>query len=69
MAAWELWGRAMIPSLLSWDGTWVGATCKEEDRCNKIQDLFWRVMLRVTESCPRVALREEIGIIGMRQRI
>ena len=60
MAAWELWRRAE---------KWVGATSKEEDRCNKLQDLFWRVMLRVTESCPRVALRAETGMVGMRQRI
>ena len=42
MAAWELWERALVPSLLSAAGTWVG-TIKEE-RCDKIQDLFWRVM-------------------------
>jgi hypothetical protein len=26
MAAWELWEKAMVPSLLSGAGTWVGAT-------------------------------------------
>ena len=69
MAAWELWERAMVPSLLSGAGTWVGATRKEVEMCDKLQDLFWRVMLKVPESCPRIALRAETGMMGMKHRI
>jgi hypothetical protein len=47
MAAWELWECVLIPSLLSGAGTWVGSTKGEEERCDKLQELFWRVMFRV----------------------
>jgi hypothetical protein len=69
MAAWELWERALLPSLLSGAGTWVGCTAKEEERCDKLQYLFWRVMFRVPESCPRIALRAETRMIDMKHRI
>ena len=69
MAAWELWERAMVPSLLSGAGTWVGCSSEEEEMCDKLQDLFWRVILRVPESCPRIALRAETKMVGMKQRI
>ena len=69
MAAWQLWERALVPSLLSGAGTWVGSTKEEEEKCDKLQDLFWRVMFRVPESCPRIALRAETKMMGMRHRI
>ena len=69
MAAWELWEKAMVPSLLSGAGTWVGATLDEYERCDKLQDMFWRVMLEVPVSCPRVALRAETRMIGMKHRV
>ena len=69
MAAWELWERAMVPSLLSGAGTWTGITSTEIERLDKIQDFFWRVMLRVPESCPRIALRAETRMIGMKHRV
>ena len=69
MAAWELWEKAMVPSLLSGAGTWVGATVNEYDRCDRIQEMFWRVMLEVPESCPKIALRAETRMIGMKYRV
>ena len=39
MAAWELWEKAIVPSLLSRAGTWVGATAEKVERCDKLQDL------------------------------
>ena len=69
MAAWELWEKAMVPSLLSGAGTWVGATTTEIDMCDKLQELFWRIMLEVPESCPRIALRAETRMINMQHRI
>ena len=69
LSAWELWEKAMVPSLLSGAGTWVGTTMEEYERCDKVQDLFWRVMLEVPESCPRIALRAETRMIGMKQRV
>ena len=69
MAAWELWEKAMIPSLLSGAGTWVGMGSTEIDRLDGIQNFFWRVMMQVPESCPKVALRAETGMMGMKQRV
>ena len=61
MAAWELWEKAVIPSLLSGAGTWFGLVeCKKAvDLCDKLQNFYWRVMLSVPESCPKLALRCE----------
>ena len=71
MAAWELWERALIPSLLSGAGTWFGGgdSKKVVEICDGIQNYFWRVMLTVPESCPKIALRCETGMMGMKWRI
>ena len=71
MAAWELWERALIPSLLSGVGTWFGLKkCKKAiEMCDSLQNYFWRVMLTVPESCPKIALRCETGMMGMKWRI
>ena len=71
MAAWILWERALIPSLLSGAGTWFGMkdSKKTIDMCDNLQNFFWRVMLMVPESCPKIALRCETGMMGMKWRI
>ena len=56
MAAWELWEKALIPSLLSGAGTWIGNTEEAISQCNKIQNFYWRTILKVPESCPKLAL-------------
>ena len=69
MAALELWEKAMVPSLLSGAGTWIGATSDEYDRCDKLQEKFWRVMLEVPDSCPKIALRAETRMIGLKHQV
>ena len=69
MAAHELWEKALIPSLLSGAGTWFGENKETVDLCDDLQNFFWRVMLTVPESCPKVALRSETKMIGMKWRI
>ena len=71
MAAWELWEKALVPSLLSGAGTWFGpGGCKTAiELCDKTQNFFWRVMLSVPELCPKLALKCETGMIGMKWRI
>ena len=56
MATWELWERALIPSLLSGSGTWIGKCQPTIDLCDGLQYFFWRVMMMVPESCPKIAL-------------
>ena len=65
-AAWE---KALIPSLLIGSGTWFGVCDQAVDLCDDIQNFFWRVMSMVPESCPKVALRCETKMIGMKWRI
>ena len=71
MAAWELWERALIPSLLSGAGTWFGLKKNKKaiELCDNIQNYFWRVILTVPESCPKIALRCETRMLGMKWRI
>ena len=69
MAAWELWEKALIPSLLHGSGTWMGDCKMAVDLCDDLQNFFWRVMLEVPESCPKVALRCETKMVGMKWRI
>ena len=69
MAAWQLWERALLPSLLSGAGTWFGDCSKTVELCDDLQNFFWRVILTVPESCPKVALRCETKMMGMKWRI
>ena len=69
MAARELWERALIPSLLSGAGTWIGDCQEAIDICDDLQNFFWRVILRVPESCPKVALRCETKMLGIKWRV
>ena len=69
MAAWVLWERALIPSLLSGSGTWFGKCQAAIDMCDDLQNFFWRVILKVPESCPKVALRCETKMVGMKWRV
>ena len=69
VAAWELWERALVPSLLSGAGTWLGDIGEAVKLCNKIQDFYWRVILKVPESCPKLALLCETNMTDMKFRI
>ena len=69
MAAWELWEHALLPSLLSGAGTWLGEIQEAVDLCDSIQNFFWRLILEVPVSCPKVALRSETKSIGMKWKV
>ena len=52
-----------------WDnGTWFEpGDCKAAvDLCEKAQSFYWRVMLKVPKSCPKIALDSETGMMGMK---
>ena len=68
-AAWELWERALLPSLLSGAGTWLGKIDNTVKRCNQIQNFYWRVVCNVPESCPKLALLCETFNVDMKYRI
>ena len=70
MAAWKLWERSLVPKLVSGAGTWFGGDCKETVKiCDDLQNFEWRVMLKVPESCPKIALRCETRMLGMKWRL
>ena len=69
VAAWELWERAILPSLLSGAGTWLGEVSEAIKLCNKLQGFYWRVILKVPESCPKLALLCETKMTDMKYRI
>jgi hypothetical protein len=69
MAAKQLWERAIVPSLLHGAGTWVGISPEAEKMCEELQELFWRVMLQVPRSTPKVMLTSETQSMRMKQRI
>ena len=69
VAAGELWERVLVPSLLSGAGTWIGDIREATKLCNSIQAFYWRVVLKVPESCPKLALRCETKMVDMKWRI
>ena len=42
---------------------------KAVEVCDELQNMFIRIMLEVPVSTPKVALRVESGMLGMKQRI
>ena len=68
-AASELWERALVPSLISGAGTWFGESKKTVELCDDLQNFFWRVMLKVPESCPKLALLCEPKMTDFKWRI
>ena len=47
MTAWELWEKALVPSLLSGAGTWIGDISVAVNLRDDPQNFFWRVILKV----------------------
>ena len=68
-AAWELWERALIPSFLAEAGTWLGDIQEAIKFCNSIQEFNWKIILKVPDSCPKLALRCETFSRGIKWRI
>ena len=56
-AAWDLWERALIPSLLSGVGSWLGDIREAVKLCDEIQDFDWKILCKVPDVCPKLPLR------------
>ena len=69
VAASELWERALLPSLLSGAGTWLGGIDDTVKLCNSIQYFYWRLILNVPDSCPKLAILCESKSIEMKYLI
>ena len=68
-AAWVLWEKALLPSLLSGAETWLGNIGESGKLCKQIQSFYWRVICQVPESCPRLGLLCEPGMVDCQFRI
>ena len=69
MAAKQLWESAIVPSLLSGAGTWVGITQEAEEMCEQLQEMYWLSMFRISKSGPKIMLTAETNSMKMKQRI
>ena len=69
VAAWELWERALIPSLLAGAGTWLGDIRETEKLCDSIQNYYWRAVMKIPDSCPKLGLRCEPNMVLAKWRI
>ena len=69
VAAFELWEKAIIPSLLNNAETWteISEECMEE--LEDLQFLFVRTIMETAKSTPKTSLLWETGLLPMRERI
>ena len=65
----ELWEMAVIPFVMNNCGSWVGHTSKEVTELEKLQNLFYRVLLEVPVGCPTPMLYWDCGGLLMENRI
>jgi hypothetical protein len=68
-AARDLWERALVPSLLAGSGTWIGNIQEAIKLCDSIQGFYWKIILKVPDSCPKLAIRCEGKIRSTKWRI
>lgn len=69
MAAKVLLERALLPSLLSGACNWIGVKKSTEEDCDSTIYLYWRVMFKVPEGTPKVALIAETATLRTHWRI
>ena len=68
-AAIDLYESCIVPSLIANCSTWLDIKKDTEDRLDGLQDLFGRVLLKLPQSTPRLAIRGALGLLGMRWRV
>ena len=69
MAAKTLLERALLLSLLSGGCNWTGISKKTEDDCDDLILMYWRVMMKVSESTPKIGLIAESATVRSKWRI
>ena len=68
-AAIDLYESCIVPSLIANCATWLDIKKETEDKLDSIQDLFGRVLLKMPQSTPRLAIRGALGLLGCRWRV
>ena len=64
-----LWEACIIPSLLHSCSTWMQISKTTENKLNKLQRWFVRLILQVPQGTPSASLTWETGLMDMRLRI
>ena len=67
--AWDIWERAILPSLLSNCGSWMGMTRKIKNLLNEQQNMYLRMIYSCPPSTPLLALRTQAGMLDMEHRV
>ena len=67
--AWDIWERAILPSLLANCGSWVKIPKKALKTLNETQSLYCRLIYSCPDSTPIPALRGEAGLLDFEHRI
>ena len=68
-AAIDLYESCIVPLLIANCSTWMDMKKEAEDKLDSLQDLFGRVLLKMPQSTPRLAIRGALGLLGMRFRV
>ena len=68
-SAVDLWELAILPTLLYNSETWVHIPKSAVEMLDDLQCLFMRMILRVPQGTPKVALQSETGLLSMKMRI
>ena len=61
--AWDLWERAILPSLIANSGSWVGIGPKTYKTLNEIQYTYLIIIYSCPPSAPSLALRTQAGMM------
>ena len=69
MAAKVLLERALLPSLFSGACNWIGMRKATEDQCDDLIYLYWRVMFKVPDGTPKIALIAETATLRTKWRV
>ena len=69
MAAVDLFELAIIPALLNNSESWTDITPDALDVLEELQLMFLRIMLRVPVGTPKLAMKWDFGMLGMKFRI
>ena len=67
--AWDLWERAILPSLLANCGSWVGIGNKTYKTLNELQNTYLRMIYSCPPSTPLLALRTQAAMMDCEHRI
>ena len=70
LIALDLWELAILPSLMYNACTWVGMGREAEEQLENLQCMYIRLLMGgLPQSCPKVALRSETGLLAMKLRV